>query len=143
MASMAARTARLGVAPSSRPEGQGPPTPDWPVQKAAMTPSPLSNCADGAGLGVLLAKLEPGWVTAPCKCLARPAARFWVGATLPFRTYSSQDGIPRPPPVWVLLCLPGRTGTRSMGSVITPAQEVVLRRAARVEGENREARPRC
>ena len=39
----------------------------------------------------------------------------------------------RPKGTGVLLCLPGRTGTRSMGSVITPVPGVVLRRAARVE----------
>ena len=82
---------------------------------------------------MLLAKLEPGWVTAPCKCLARPAARFWVGATsLPSALLLAQRR--RPKGTGVLLCLPGRTGTRSMGSVITPAPvQVVLRRAARVE----------
>ncbi len=86
-----------------------------------------------------------------------PAGRSFLGGSdaslphfLPKTAFHATPGLGwsgwrRPKGTGVLLCLPGRTGTRSMGcSVITPAlREVLLRRAARVEGQNREARPRC
>ena len=62
-----------------------------------------------------------------------PAGRSFLGGSdcLPSALLLAQRR--RPKGTGVLLCLPGRTGTRSMGSVITPVPGVVLRRAARVE----------